>query len=60
MPVFSDLHQNIESLDDISKDKIKEIENFFIHYNELADKKFEVLEILDDEAAWQFIQEQQQ
>ena len=60
VPVFSDLHQNIESLEDISKDKMKGIQDFFIHYNELANKKFEVVDILDSEQTWKFIKEQQQ
>lgn len=58
VPVITDLHQKIKSVTDISEGKLKEIEIFFINYNEIADKKFNPMGHLSAEETWTTIQEQ--
>ncbi len=58
IPVLSDLHQQVKSLHDISEKILKEIEHFFIYFNEMAGKKFEPLGIVPAEETWQIIEKQ--
>ncbi len=46
------------ALEDISKQKIKEIENFFIYYNKAQKKEFKPLGILSAKETWNVIKEQ--
>ena len=39
VPAVSQFFSKVESIDDLSKDIIEQIEKFFMNYNELADKK---------------------
>jgi inorganic pyrophosphatase len=45
-------------LQDFSKQKIKEIENFFIYYNKMEKKEFKPLGILTAKETWKMINEE--
>jgi len=44
-------------LEDFSKDKIRELENFFIYYNKMEEKEFKPVGILSAEETWKIIKE---
>ena len=46
-----------ESLKDIQKEKLKEIEKFFIYYNAMQDKVFKPLGILNPKATMKIIEQ---
>ena len=45
------------ALEDFSKDKIRELENFFIYYNKMEEKEFKPLGILSAEETWKIVKE---
>jgi inorganic pyrophosphatase len=45
-------------LEDFSKHKIKEIENFFVYYNRMEKKEFRPLGILSAKETWKMIKEE--
>jgi inorganic pyrophosphatase len=45
------------ALGDFSKQKIKEIENFFIYYNKMERKEFKPLGVLSAKETWKLIEE---
>lgn len=49
--------ENETELEDISKKKIKEIENFFVYYNKMENKEFKPLGILKAKETWKLIKE---
>jgi inorganic pyrophosphatase len=53
---------NIEAgdvhLTEISKKKMKEIEDFFVYYNQMEGKKFKPLGVLDGKEAWKVVKKQ--
>jgi inorganic pyrophosphatase len=51
IPAFSQIYSEITSMDLIPKQMIKELEHFFISYNEIAGKKFEPLGYLTADEA---------
>jgi inorganic pyrophosphatase len=51
IPVLSKQFEHIESLKDIPKDQMKEIEEFFIQYNKIEGKEFRVLGIESPKSA---------
>jgi len=46
------------ALSDLSKEKIKEIENFFVYYNMMEKKEFKPLGILNAKETWKTIKKQ--
>ena len=55
VPEVSQLFSKIESIDDLPKDVIEQLEKFFMNYNELADKKFRPLKRIDATKALKLI-----
>jgi inorganic pyrophosphatase len=45
------------ALEDFSKQKIREIEDFFIYYNKMENKEFKPLGILNAKEAWKIIKQ---
>jgi len=45
-------------LEDIQKEKMKEIKNFFIYYNLMENKTFSPIEILTAKETWKIIKQQ--
>ncbi len=60
IPHVSQLFTDINEADNLPSNIITQIENFFKNYNEQAGKKFEVLELLGAEDAYQMIKKQTQ
>jgi inorganic pyrophosphatase len=58
IPDVSQLFKEIKDIDGLPEDIITQIENFFKNYNDQAGKRFEVLERLDAEAAYQLMEKQ--
>jgi inorganic pyrophosphatase len=48
-----------KSINDISKEVLKEIENFFVYYNKMEDKEFRSLGILTAKQSWEIIKKKQ-
>jgi inorganic pyrophosphatase len=57
-PGIKGLYPDYESLEDIQKEKMKEIENFFIYYNMMENKTFKPLGILSAIETWKIIKKQ--
>jgi inorganic pyrophosphatase len=57
VPVMTMEKDKEVALEDFSKHKITEIENFFIYYNKMEKKEFKPLGILTAEETWKIIQE---
>jgi inorganic pyrophosphatase len=57
VPAMTAEKEKESELEDISKIKIKEIENFFIYYNKMENKEFKPLGILDAKETWKLIKE---
>jgi inorganic pyrophosphatase len=57
VPVMTMEKDKEVALEDFSKHKITEIENFFIYYNKMEEKEFKPLGILTAEETWKIIQE---
>ena len=55
VPAVSQLFSKIESIDDLPKDIIEQIEKFFMNYNELAEKEFKPLKRIDASKALKLI-----
>ena len=55
IPEASHLFAEVKSIDDLPKDVIEQLENFFINYNEEAGKKFEPLKNIDAKEAYKLI-----
>ncbi len=52
------LYPDYKSLEDIQKEKMKEIKNFFIYYNLMENKTFSPIEILTAKETWKIIKQQ--
>jgi inorganic pyrophosphatase len=50
------MFENIESLHDLPKEIIKELEDFFIDYNKIEGKEFKVLEKMEAKDSWKVFQ----
>jgi inorganic pyrophosphatase len=57
-PGIKGLYPDYKSLEDIQKEKMKEIENFFIYYNLVENKTFKPIEILTAKETWKIIKQQ--
>ena len=57
-PGIKGLYPDYGSLEDIQKEKMKEIENFFIYYNLMEGKTFKPLGILTANETWKLIKKQ--
>jgi len=57
-PEIKGLYPDYKSLEDVQKEKMKEIENFFIYYNLMEGKTFNPLEILTAKETWKIIKQQ--
>ena len=55
VPAMTADEENEMELEDISKNKIKEIENFFTYYNKMEGKEFKSLGILKAKETWKLI-----
>jgi inorganic pyrophosphatase len=55
VPEVSQLFEDVDSIDHLPEGIISQIEYFFMNYNEQAGKKFEVLERLGPQEAYQVI-----
>ena len=55
IPKCSQIFQNIESINDLPKDIIKQLEEFFVDYNKIEDKEFDVISKLDGAEAEKII-----
>lgn len=55
IPAESVIFEKIKSIDDLPKRIIKELEDFFINYNEVQGKEFEATEKLSAEKSWKLI-----
>jgi inorganic pyrophosphatase len=55
IPMQSVIFENIKSIDDLPKRIIKELEEFFINYNKVQEKEFEVMEKMSPEKSWKLI-----
>ena len=55
IPEISQMFTNVKSIEDLPKDIIKQIETFFINYNDLSDKKFKPLKRIDAKQAFKMI-----
>jgi inorganic pyrophosphatase len=51
IPVCSNIFEKIKSINDLPDKTLKELEDFFINYNRIEDKKFKVIKILDAKEA---------
>jgi inorganic pyrophosphatase len=58
IPEIKGLYADYKSLKDIQKEKMKEIENFFIYYNLMENKTFKPLEILTSKETRKLIKQQ--
>ena len=57
VPVMTKEKDEEVALEDFSKHKINELENFFIYYNKMEKKEFKPLGILSAGETWQIIKE---
>jgi inorganic pyrophosphatase len=57
IPVHSKIYQEMESMNDIPSALLKEIEDFFIDYNDIEGKTFKVLDTLSAKASFKIIQQ---
>ncbi len=57
VPVMTKEKDEEVALEDFSKHKINELENFFIYYNKMEKKEFKPLGILNARETWQIIKE---
>jgi len=55
VPEASQLFAQVESIEDLPKDIIKQLESFFINYNEEEGKKFKPLKRIDAKKAYELI-----
>ena len=55
IPEVSQLFEEVKSIEDLPEDIIKQIETFFINYNELADKNFNPLKRINAKKALKLI-----
>jgi inorganic pyrophosphatase len=55
VPAVSQFFSKVESIENLPKDIIEQIEKFFMNYNELADKKFKPLKRIDAAKALKLI-----
>ena len=55
VPEVSQLFAEVDSIEDLPPDIIKQLEQFFINYNEEAGKKFKPLKRIDAEKAYELI-----
>ena len=58
VPKCSNIFQDIKELKDLPKQTTDQLEQFFVEYNKLEQKKFEPLGKADRKAAWQLISDQ--
>jgi inorganic pyrophosphatase len=58
VPACSHDFSNIRSIDDVEKDRIEDIVNFFKYYNKVEKKKFELLGLKGPKKALQLIKKQ--
>jgi inorganic pyrophosphatase len=59
IPKCSSIFQDVEKMDDLPKQIINELEEFFVDYNKLEGKKFKALEKISIKEAERLISEQQ-
>ncbi len=59
VPEVSELFTNVQSLDDLPKNILDQLETFFVNYNELAGKTFKPLERINPERAYRLITDKQ-
>ena len=57
-PEIKGLYPDYRSLEDVQKEKMKEIEDFFIYYNLVENKTFKPIEILTAKETWKNIKQQ--
>ena len=55
IPEASQMFADVKSIEDLPKDIIEQLENFFINYNEEAGKKFKPLKNIDAKEAYKLI-----
>jgi inorganic pyrophosphatase len=55
IPDASGIFENIRSVDDLPKDIMTQLEEFFVEYNKLQDKKFNVLKKMQAKEAYKLI-----
>jgi len=58
MPALTIKKEKEVALEDLSKQKIQEIENFFVYYNKMEQKEFKPLGLLSAKETWKTIKEQ--
>jgi inorganic pyrophosphatase len=58
VPVMTMEKDKDVTLEDFSKQKIRELENFFIYYNKMEKKEFKPLGILSAKETWKMIREE--
>lgn len=58
MPALTITKEKEVVLEDLSKQKIQEIENFFTYYNSMEGKEFKALGLLSAKETWKTIEEQ--
>lgn len=56
--VLSSIFSGMKTVTDIPKDKLQELEQFFVNYNKVEGKKFKLLNILDPKEALALIHQQ--
>jgi inorganic pyrophosphatase len=55
VPVLSREFEKTKTMEDLSKDLLKQIEDFFINYNKIEEKEFKIIELLKPKEAMQLI-----
>jgi len=56
IPACSQIFENVQSIEDLPAEIIKQLEQFFIDYNKMEGKEFKVLDKLDAHDAKKMIQ----
>lgn len=51
VPECSNIFSNIESVDDLPKKTLKELQQFFVDYNKQEDKEFKLLDLIGPKEA---------
>lgn len=55
VPAYSGIFENVKSVDDLPKDIMHQLEEFFVEYNKLEGKEFKVLKQMDAKEAGKLI-----